>query len=193
MKVILASASPRRREILQQLGIEFEVLPAQVDESSDEKDGAALVRQLSLRKAHATREMLKQQNALYQDTIIIGCDTVVCCDGQILGKPRDRDDAAQMLSMLSGKQHTVISGLTVLCGEHEVTDHEVTRVCFDPLSPADIAAYIATGEPHDKAGAYAIQGKAGRFIRGIEGDYFNVVGLPVHLLFDVTRRMGIDL
>lgn len=193
MNIVLASASPRRREILQQLDITFEVLPADVDESSNEQDAAALVRLLSHRKACATRALLEQQGRLQADTVIIGCDTVVCCDGCILGKPQDEADAARMLSMLGGKGHTVISGLTVLCGDACVSDHEVTRVFFDTLSPADIAAYIATGEPSDKAGAYAIQGKAGRFIRGIEGDYFNVVGLPVHLLFDAARRLGIEL
>ena len=193
MNIVLASASPRRREILQQLDIVFEVLPAQADESSTLTDGAALVRELSYRKADATRQMLSSQGRPLEDTLIIGCDTVVCCDGHILGKPQDEQDAARMLSMLSGKGHTVISGLTLLYGDACVTDHEVTRVFFDLLSPCDIDAYIATGEPSDKAGAYAIQGKAGRFIRGIEGDYFNVVGLPVHLLFDAAGRLGIKL
>lgn len=193
MDIVLASKSPRRREILENLGVDFRIVTAETDESSSLSDGAVLSEELSARKARAVYEVLRNDGSLCNDTLIIGCDTVVCCDGAILGKPCDRADAEHMLKMLSGRTHEVISGLTLIYGGRAYTEHEVTSVLFDPLEPSEITEYISTGEPDDKAGAYGIQGLASRFIRGIEGCYFNVVGLPVNLLYRMTKQIGISL
>lgn len=193
MDIILASKSPRRKEILENLGVNFRIFTAGTDESCSLTDAAALSEELSCRKAEAVYDLLKRENAILEDTLIIGCDTVVCCDGKILGKPQNRKDAENMLSMLSGKEHEVISGLTLIYGDKKYTSHEVTYVSFDELMPSEIRWYVSTGECDDKAGAYGIQGLASRFIRGIDGCYFNVVGLPVHRLYRMARRIGIEL
>ncbi len=182
MRVVLASASPRRSEILRTLGVQFEILPADADESSDITDPVALVRELALRKAHAVREILAARGEWNGDTLIIAADTVVENDGEILGKPKDDADAARMLRRLSGKAHRVISGVALLCGEREIADAQITRVHFAPMSEKEIEWYVKSGEPRDKAGAYAVQGLASVFIKGLDGEYFNVVGLPVYCL-----------
>ncbi len=188
MNLILASGSPRRKEILENLGVPFQVITADTDESSPEVDPRRLVEILSLRKAQAVYE--KIQSTVYDtpDTLILASDTVVSADGQILGKPRDADHAKEMLSLLSGRAHEVISGICLLSHERQVTAHEVTRVHFDRLTEEEIDRYIQAASPFDKAGAYAIQGEASAFISGIEGDYFNVVGLPVHCLCKLLRE-----
>lgn len=195
MNFILASASPRRREILSHLGLDFTVLCADADESSDEKKGERLVELLSRRKAEAVRDVLAEAGTLTSDTVILAADTVVVSPkGEILGKPRDEADADRMLRLLSGRTHRVISGICVVCGNKTITAHEVTRVTFDCLSDEVIARYIASGEPMDKAGAYGIQDTACLWIKGIEGDYFNVVGLPVHRLEAVLgEQFGLSL
>lgn len=195
MKFILASASPRRREILSHLGLEFSVLCADADESSKETDGSVLVELLSLRKAHAVRDRLMQEGTDTCDTVILASDTVVVSpDGEILGKPKDRDDAIRMLKSLSGRAHRVISGLAVWTHGKEVCAHEVTEVTFMPLTEDVIERYVDSGEPMDKAGAYGIQDTASLWIEGIRGDYFNVVGLPVHRLECVLgEEFGLSL
>ncbi len=195
MKFVLASASPRRREILSHLGLNFTVLCADADESSDEKKGERLVEILSRRKAEAVRDVLAGAGTLTPDTVILAADTVVVSPkGEILGKPRDEADADRMLRLLSGRTHRVISGICVISGDKTVTAHEVTKVAFDRLSDEVIARYIASGEPMDKAGAYGIQDTACLWIKGIEGDYFNVVGLPVHRLESVLgEQFGLSL
>lgn len=195
MKFVLASASPRRREILSHLGLDFTVLCADTDESSDEKKGERLVEILSRRKAEAVRDVLSGAGTLTADTVILAADTVVVSPrGEILGKPRDAEDADRMLRLLSGRTHRVISGICVICGDKAVTAHEVTKVTFDKLSDGVIARYIASGEPMDKAGAYGIQDTACLWISGMEGDYFNVVGLPVHRLESVLgEQFGLSL
>lgn len=182
MRVILASKSPRRREILSMLGVRFEILSADADESSEERDPTALVRELALRKGRATRELLRRRGEWSDDTLIIASDTVVANGNTILGKPRDDADAAEMLRSLAGHDHSVISGVALLTGDREITDADRTLVHFAPMSDAEIDWYVQSGEPRDKAGAYAVQGLASLFIRGLEGDYFNVVGLPVYRL-----------
>ena len=182
MRVILASKSPRRREILTMLGVQFEILSADADESSDITDPALLVRELALRKGRATRALLQERGEWDENTLIIASDTVVAIDNKILGKPVDAADAARMLQALSGNKHRVISGVALLCGEREVADHDATAVCFAPMTRQEIDWYVQSGEPRDKAGAYAVQGLASLWIRGLEGDYFNVVGLPVYRL-----------
>ena len=182
MRVILASKSPRRREILSMLGVKFEILSADADESSDIREPAALVRELALRKGRATRELLQARGEWNADTLIIASDTVVAVGGQILGKPRDDEDAKAMLRLLSGKEHQVISGVALLWGDRECADFDTTGVRFADMDEEEIDWYVQSGEPSDKAGAYAVQGLASMWIKGLDGDYFNVVGLPVYKL-----------
>lgn len=182
MRIVLASKSPRRREILSSLGVTFDIVSADADESSDITDPAALVRELSLRKGRATRELLRTRGEWNDDTLVIASDTVVAIDGEILGKPHDDADAARMLRLLSGTSHHVISGISLLLGDREIADFDDTSVIFDDMTPEEIDWYVQSGEPRDKAGAYAVQGLASIWIRGLEGCYFNVVGLPVHKL-----------
>lgn len=188
---ILASASPRRRELLQHIGLNFTVLTADTDEQSDERDPSRLVQLLAERKARAVR----QQHALSPDTVIIAADTVVVSPtGEILGKPTSVEHARCMLRQLSDATHRVISGIAVLCGDQSATDCEVTEVTFAPLSESLIEQYVASGEPMDKAGGYGIQDTAALFIRGIQGDYFNVVGLPLYRLESLLNRsFGLSL
>lgn len=182
MRIVLASKSPRRREILSMLGISFDVVTADTDESSTIKDPAALVEELALRKGRAVRELLKEKGEWDESTLIIASDTVVATENQILGKPEDHGDAARMLRLLSDSTHHVISGIALLSGEREITDHDKTAVHFAPMTEEEILWYAGSGEPLDKAGAYAVQGLASLFVKGLSGDYFNVVGLPVYRL-----------
>ena len=187
MKVYLASSSPRRRESLENLGVEFQVVRPEADESSDITEPGELTELLSRRKAEAVADICR-------DGLVIACDTVVCVDDVILGKPADRAEAQGMLRRLSGRAHRVVSGICLICGDKCVTAHEVTRVIFDEMSDSDIEKCVELGEPYDKAGGYAVQGTASLYIRGLEGDYFNVVGLPVNLLRRTLKNeMGIDL
>ncbi len=188
MRVILASKSPRRREILSTLGVKFEILSADADERSDIAVPEALVRELALRKGRATREVLRKRDEWNDDTLIIASDTVVAIADEILGKPRDDADAKRMLRALSDSTHRVISGVALLCGEREIADFDSTGVRFSAMSEADIDWYVASGEPSDKAGAYAVQGLASLWIKGLDGDYFNVVGLPVYKLNTLCEK-----
>ena len=187
MRIILASKSPRRREILTMLGVPFEIVSADADETSDITDPALLVRELALRKGRAVRELLRSEGRFDENTLIIASDTVVAAEGRILGKPTDDADAARMLRMLSGRSHHVISGVALLQGTREIADFDQTAVRFAPMTEAEILWYVQSGEPRDKAGAYAVQGLASLFIEGLTGDYFNVVGLPVHKLDLLVR------
>lgn len=188
MNLILASASPRRREILTTLGVEFSVRTADADESCDLTDPGARVEAISLKKCLAVKEQLEAEGALDADTVILASDTLVTLDGCFLGKPRDEADARRMMEALQGRTHIVASGLAIWKDGRAVTAHELTGVTFAGMSGEEIASYLATGESFGKAGAYAIQGYAARFIRGIEGDYFNVVGLPVRRLYETLRE-----
>ena len=188
MKIILASKSPRRREILSSLGLSFEILSADADESSSERDPLRLAEELSLRKGRATRDLLVSRGEWNDDTLVIAADTVVVRDEEILGKPKDESDAVRMLRSLSGNTHSVVSGVSLLYGERETAAAEQTTVVFSRLSDEDLLRYVRTGEPMDKAGAYAVQGLASMWIEGIRGDYFSVVGLPVHRLNELLRE-----
>ena len=191
MRIILASKSPRRREILENLGLKFDIVVADADESSDIRDPHMLVEALAARKGQAVLERLGNNS---NDTLVIACDTLVYANGEFLGKPRDRVDAERMIRMLSGNSHIVVSGIYLCCNGKEATASAETRVIFDTLTEAEIEAYLNTSEPYDKAGAYAIQGKAGVHINGIEGDYFNVVGLPVNLMKNTLKeKFSIDI
>lgn len=188
MNWILASASPRRRDILSHLGLPFTVRVADVDEQSDEPNGAALVELLARRKALAVAHTLTEQEKR-EGTVVLAADTVVLDpDGHILGKPRDAEDARRMLRTLSGRTHSVVSGVAVWRDDTLVSAHEVTTVTFSPLDEQTVARYVASGEPLDKAGAYGIQDTAALWVSGICGDYFNVVGLPVHRLEQLLRE-----
>ena len=182
--LLLASASPRRREILAHLGFEFDVLTTDVDESAlAGEDYFAYVRRIAASKAAEARDV-------YPAKKIISADTIVLCDGEIMGKPAGYDKAFEMLKALSGKEHEVITALSLSVPSiASLEDVEVTRVFFRALSEWEIERYIETGEPFDKAGAYAIQGYAAAFVEKIDGCYFNVVGLPVALLFKLFNRL----
>ena len=188
MRVILASKSPRRREILSALGVKFEIVSADADERSEITNPEKLVRELALRKGRATRELLRERGEWDDDTLIIASDTVVAIRDEILGKPADGEDAKRMLRALSDTTHRVISGVALLWGEREVADFDSTGVRFSKMSEREIDWYVASGEPNDKAGAYAVQGLASMFIKGLDGDYFNVVGLPVYKLNTLVRE-----
>jgi len=186
MKLILASASPRRAEVLRDAGIAFEALPVSTEEAP--RPGEApetLVRRLAESKARAAAAKLTEG-------IIIGADTEVEVDGEVLGKPVAAEHARQMLRLLSGRTHRVITGLAVirLPGGETRIEQETTLVTFARLSDKEIEDYIASGEPFGKAGAYAIQGRGGRFVTRVEGCYFNIVGLPLARLYRILRELG---
>ena len=218
-KIILASASPRRRELLSQIGLDFEVVVSETEEKITSTEPAKVVEELSAQKAEAVWEKLcsmtasqgsvtnaerleegsgvsrtdegsevydpeqKSGESTITDIIVLGADTVVACDGKILGKPANTEAAVAMLTMLQGRGHEVYTGVTILYEENgerkTLTFHEKTTVHFYPMTDAQIREYVATGDPMDKAGAYGIQGLCARYISGIVGDYNNVVGLPV--------------
>jgi septum formation protein len=184
--LILASSSPRRRELLTQAGFSFRVHPAQIPEDSQPgEDPIAYVTRLAREKAQAVYNELRDPEA-----VVLGADTTVTLDQAILGKPADAADAARMLRQLSGRTHRVITGVAVVTANAVQVAAEVTAVRFLTLSEAEIAAYIATGEPMDKAGAYAIQGRAARWIPRIDGCYFNVVGLPLALVSTLLESVS---
>ncbi len=184
MPIVLASASPRRQELLKNAGIDFVVHPANIEEVGRANENpATLAERMAQEKARAVEES-------FTGRCILAADTVVVIDDNVLGKPRDSEDAARMLRMLSGREHRVITGVCLLGAGFEDVLSETTAVHFSPLTNAEIRDYIATGEPMDKAGAYAIQGMASRWISRIEGDYFNVVGLPVALVWRMLRERG---
>jgi septum formation protein len=190
MKLILASASPRRAEILRNAGIQFEIRKTDVDESRivGELPGD-YVRRLALAKALSAATEYRDP---VDETLILGADTVVVVDADILGKPASQDDARSMLRRLSGRIHEVHTGLALLRkpGAEQRVVEEITRVHFAPLTDREIEDYIATGEPFDKAGAYGIQGIGGRYVTRIEGCYFNVMGLPLARLWSLLRELG---
>ena len=186
MNLILASASPRRQELLRIFGCPFTVRAADIDETMDPgKAPFDEVARVSRQKAQAI--------AAGQDDVIIAADTIVVCCGKVLGKPRDAEDARRMLSLLSGRDHQVMTGCTVMRGSRAVTFTEVTDLHFRPLLPQEIRRYILSGEPMDKAGAYGIQGGAALFCQRMEGDYYNVMGLPLCRLGQVLRDMAPEI
>ncbi len=194
MKVVLASSSPRRKELLDQIGIAYDIKVSNVDETVTSKVPYEVVQELSARKAQAVwDELTEEERETYG--CVIGADTVVACDGEILGKPRDAEDAKRMLKMLQGREHEVFTGVTlvvpVLKTPLKRTFFEATVVKFYPMTDLEIETYVITGDPLDKAGAYGIQGFCARYIQGIEGDYNNVVGLPVGRLYQEMRGLHV--
>jgi len=193
MRFVLASASPRRAELLKAAGFTFETLPVEVDERPrPDEPPAAYVRRLAAEKSARALGVVSGVSpvAADQDVVVLGADTAVIVDGEILGKPRDDDDARAMLWRLSARQHEVVTGLSLRNAADEVGRVEATSVWFAPLTPDAVAWYVSTGEGRDKAGAYAIQGFGSRFIPRIEGSYSNVVGLPVATVADLLRQLG---
>ena len=189
MNLILASKSPRRKEILENLGIKFQIITCETDENTNETDGKKYVEEIAFRKGDAVRELLESKGEFTNDKIILSCDTVVVsADGEIMGKPKDRADAKRMILAFSDKPHFVISGIALITKEKTVVTSESTTVFFDTVDENDVEKYLDTDEAYDKAGAYAIQGYASLWINGINGDYFNVVGLPVKKLSDTLKK-----
>lgn len=188
MKLILASSSPRRIELLRKLGLEFEVMPPIWETKIMSDDPVEVAEYIALEKARAVAGFLTEG-------IVIGADTIVYVDGRMLGKPKDVEEAKMFLRMLSGKVHDVITGIALInaANNREIVDHEITKVKFRELSDEEINWYVSTGEPLDKAGAYAIQGLGCLFIEKIEGDFFNVVGLPLAKLYVMLKQMGYDI
>lgn len=181
-KIILASASPRRAEILRSVGWPFELLPQDIDETrKPDEDAVTYVQRLARGKAEAAA---RQE----EDSLIVGADTTVVIGDQILEKPRDEDDARRMLRQLSGQWHQVLTGVAVIRLSESRIACAAAEVKFAAMSSSEINWYVASGEPMDKAGAYAIQGPGSRFIEGIRGEYFNVVGLPVRLLYEMVQE-----
>ena len=186
MNLILASASPRRKELLGLFHIPFEIRIADIDETMDpEKAPFDEVARVSCLKAAATPRG--------NSDVVVAADTIVVCAGKVLGKPHSAEEAVSMLRQLSGRDHQVMTGVTVICGNHTRTFTEVTDIHFRALSEKEIRAYVATGEPMDKAGAYGIQGGAALFCTHMMGDYYNVMGLPVCRLGQLLREMAPEL
>lgn len=212
VRLVLASASPRRRELLSQIGLEFTVMPSTKEENAKTTEAGALVQELSRQKAVDIWEQLSggqgqnpdaDQEQISEETqepnlngkrqpelLVIGADTVVCCEGKILGKPHSREAEAEMLTALQGRSHEVYTGVTLYSQSETVTFFECTQVEFYPMTEVEISEYIDSKEPMDKAGAYGIQGLGARFVKGIRGDYNNVVGLPVGRLYQELKSHG---
>lgn len=195
IRIILASASPRRRELLAQIGLTFEVIPAAGDEAAVSREPSRLVMELSGGKAAEIFGRLSKERTLgMEDHLVIGADTLVVCNGHVMGKPEDEKKAVEMLSLLQGRTHQVYTGVTLICQKQiqdpvEVSFYEKTDVTMYPMSGEEIRGYVKTGEPMDKAGAYGIQGKCAAFIKEIHGDYNNVVGLPVGRLYQEMKKL----
>ena len=186
--IILASASPRREELLRALGVAYRVIPSLAEEGGPASDGTERrAETLALRKATEVADRVGEG-------LVLGADTIVECDGRLLGKPRDLDEARWFLRQLSGRGHLVVTGLALVQadGGRTETGHEVTEVRVRPLTSEEIDTYVRTGEPLDKAGGYAIQGAAGTFVEAIKGSFTNVVGLPLGRLRTLLLRLGID-
>lgn len=193
MKVILGSASPRRKEILTQAGIEYEVIVSDCEEVITKSMPEEVVKELSFQKAE---DVLKKALGKYgdeKDILVIGADTVVAFEDSIYGKPGDRDDAIRMLKSLSGRIHQVYTGVTLIRGDKRITFADCTDVSVYDVSDAEIERYVDSGEPMDKAGAYAIQGGFARYIKGIHGEYNNVVGFPIARTLYELKKAGIYL
>ncbi len=189
--LVLASASPRRKELLNQAGYEFKVVPANIpEERLPDEDPTAFVTRLAQEKAQSVFDQLNR-DAPGDPLLVLGADTIVLTHNEILGKPQDAEDAARMLRVLSGHTHQVITGICLISMQKTEVAAETTAVTMREISEAEIFAYIATGEPMDKAGAYAIQGYAARWIPRIEGCYFNVVGLPLARVAAMIHKAGI--
>ncbi len=203
-QIILASASPRRKELLEQIGLEFEICPAKGEEVITKTIPEEVVMELSKHKAEEVAAMVSSYSQEHKDIttpsdiLVIGADTVVAYDGEILGKPQDEADAKRMLRILSGNTHSVFTGVTLVLIDKsgragEIVFFEKTDVKMHEMTEQEIDRYVVTGEPMDKAGSYGIQGKCAIYIEKIDGDYNNVVGLPITRIYQELKRIGIDI
>ncbi len=197
VRVILASGSPRRKELLEQVGVSFEISVADGEEIITRKLPWEIVEELSLQKATEVAKRYEVETEVSEQTVVIGADTIVAYGEEIMGKPKSEEMAKEMLRKLQDGSHQVYTGVTLIImtaeGRQVVTFHEKTDVVMYPMSEAQIEAYVATKEPMDKAGSYAIQGKCAAYVKGICGDYNNVVGLPVARLMQELFKLGIML
>ncbi len=198
-RIVLASASPRRRELLSLTGVKFQVLPGNIEEKASSSRPSQMVRELSRQKALAVFESFSEEEK--EKILVIGADTLVSIDGRILGKPEDEQKAEEMLMLLQGNTHQVYTGVTLITREVDENGKSVRRICtfaektsvtMYPVSQTEIRDYIATGEPMDKAGAYGIQGRCAAWIQKLAGDYSNVVGLPVGRLWQELKKMDVE-
>lgn len=186
-RLVLASSSPRRRELLAALGLTPEIVAAGVDETLEPgEDAFRAAERLALAKTAAVA-------ALHPEALVIAADTLVVLDGRALGKPRDGREATEMLSALAGRAHQVVTGVALALSGRTVSGRDTTNVTFAPISAQEIARYVATDEPSDRAGAYAVQGIGGLFVTRVDGSPSNVVGLPVRLVYQLAARLGVDL
>jgi len=203
-QIILASQSPRRKELLEQIGLEFEICPAKGEEIITKTIPEEVVMELSKQKAEEVAAMVSSYTEEHKDIttpsdiLVIGADTVVAYDGKILGKPMDEADAKRMLTMLSGNTHSVFTGVTLVLIDKsgragELVFYEKTDVRMHKMTESEIDRYIASGESMDKAGSYAIQGKCAIYVEKIDGDYNNVVGLPITRIYQELKKIGIDI
>lgn len=209
-KLILASASPRRKELLEQIGIKFEILPAKGEEVLTSSIPSQAVLELSKQKAAEVAEQVEESilklpkqkeieivAQVQKGIVVLGADTIVVFEDKILGKPKDTEDAISMLQMLSGNIHSVFTGVTLFILEEEnrrsISFYEETKVSMYSMTKEEIIAYVRTKEPMDKAGAYGIQGKGARYIERMEGDYYNVVGLPIGRIYQELYQSGIEI
>ena len=194
MKIILASASPRRKELLKQAGISFKTMPSTKEEKISKETPEEIVEELSYQKAVDICARLEE--SMNDDFVVIGADTIVSVWGKVMGKPKDKEDACMMLEQIQGKSHQVYTGVTLAWKYKDTpamfhTFHECTDVTVFPMSTEEIKSYVNSGEPMDKAGSYAIQGRFAAYIQGICGDYFNVVGLPIGRVYQEMKQRNL--
>lgn len=192
IRIVLASNSPRRKEILKNLGLKFQVVSPDVDERTQQNSANAAVEELSLQKAKAVHKQLKEQGESLENTLIIAADTVVVHGLKMLGKPKTPADAKKMLQRLMGDTHFVMTGVTLLYNGRITCQSELTKIHFTNIPEQEIDLYVKSGEPMDKAGSYGIQGLASLWIDRIDGDYFNVVGFPVHRFYTMLNGLGLS-
>ncbi len=191
MRLILASASPRRIQLLQQIGLTAEVMPSHTEEKRCSEDPETLVQALALQKAEDVASRLFSEDNVGDAPVVIGADTVVSIDKRILGKPKSHEEAAEMIAALSGRTHQVYTGVAVITPTERRVFAEMAAVTIYPLSAEELRNYAESEEPMDKAGAYGIQGSFGKFVKGIQGDYNAIVGLPVARLYQELKAMGV--
>lgn len=191
MRLILASASPRRIQLLHQIGLTAEVIPSHTEEKISSENPEEVVQALARQKAEDVYARLLSEGNVGDAMVVIGADTVVSVDNHILGKPKSHEEAAEMIASLSGRTHQVYTGVAVITPKENLSFAEMAAVTVYPLSPAELRSYAESEEPMDKAGAYGIQGSFGKFVKGIQGDYNAIVGLPVARLYQELKSMGL--
>lgn len=191
MRLILASASPRRIQLLRQIGLTAEVMPSHTEEKISSENPEEVVQVLALQKAEDVYTRLLSEGNAGDSTVVIGADTVVSVDNRILGKPKTHEEAAEMIASLSGRTHQVYTGVAVITPKERQSFAEMAAVTVYPLSPAELKSYAESEEPMDKAGAYGIQGSFGKFVKSIQGDYNTIVGLPVARLYQELKALSV--